>query len=213
MIRVLLVDDNAVIRGGLVALLATVDDVKVVGQAGTGAEAIELTKLLEPDVVLLDVRMPVLDGVSAAATIARSTRVLMLTYSDEPEIVTSAIRAGASGYLVHGTFDPDTLGDAIRTVHTGGSLLSASATPSVFEALRAAPNHGGGDDRFGLTDREREIMELVARGRSNSDIAGQLYLSPKTVKNHINHIYAKLQVTSRVEAVATWLGLDEEAGA
>jgi DNA-binding NarL/FixJ family response regulator len=157
--------------------------------------------------------MPVLDGVSAAATIARTTQVLMLTYSDEPEIVTAAIRAGASGYLVHGTFDPDTLGDAIRTVHGGGSLLSASATPSVFAALRSAPTHAGTGDGFGLTDREREIMELVARGRSNSDIAGQLYLSPKTVKNHINHIYAKLQVTSRVEAVATWLGLDEEAGA
>jgi DNA-binding NarL/FixJ family response regulator len=208
MIRVLVADDNAVIRGGLCSLLETLDDVEVVGEAGTGQEAIERTQLLDPDVVLLDVRMPVLDGVSAAATIAGRARVLMLTYSDEPEIVTAAIRAGASGYLVHGTFDPDELGTAIRTVNDGGSLLSPDAVPGVFEALRQAPVRD--DDRHGLTDREREVMELVARGRANAEIGQTLFISAKTVKNHINHIYAKLGATQRAEAIAVWLGLDRE---
>jgi DNA-binding NarL/FixJ family response regulator len=209
MIRVLVVDDNAVVRGGLVALLAALDDIEVVGEAATGQEAIDRTQVLTPDVVLLDVRMPVLDGVSAAATIARTTRVLMLTYSDEPSIVTSAIRAGAAGYLVHGTFDPDRLGDAIRTVHAGGSLLSEAATPIVFEALRTAPAAPTDGRKHGLTEREAEVMDLVARGRSNTDIARDLFISAKTVKNHINHIYVKLDVSHRSEAIAVWLGLDE----
>lgn len=206
MIRVVVADDNAIVRGGLCALLATLDSIDVVGEAATGQEAIEQTQIHAPDVVLLDVRMPVLDGVAAAAVIARQTRVLMLTYSDEPEIVTAAIRAGASGYLVHGGFDPADLADAIRTVHDGGSLLSSAVAASVFEALRAAPVHSGEDHR--LTERERDVMELVARGRSNVEIARALFISGKTVKNHINHIYAKLGVTQRAEAVAVWLGID-----
>lgn len=208
MIRVLLADDNPVIRGGLRALLLTIDDVEVVGEAATGQEAIDRARVLRPDVVLLDVRMPVLDGVSAASRLSADTRILMLTYSDDPDIVTSAIRAGASGYLVHGTFDPIDLGEAIRTVHCGGSLLSQQATPAVFEALRSAPSRA--DDRHGLTEREREVMDLVARGLSNGEIAERLFVSDKTVKNHINHIYAKLAVDQRAQAVAVWLGLAEE---
>lgn len=212
MIRVLVTDDNAVVRGGLVAVLSTVPDIEVVGEAATGQEAVERTQVLTPDVVLLDVRMPVLDGVAAASTIAKRAAVLMLTYSDESDIVVAALRAGASGYLLHGSFEPAGLADAIRTVHAGGTVLSDTASASVVAAIRDAPTTPQGSEH-GLTEREREVMELVARGRNNTDIARTLYISGKTVKNHINHIYAKLGVTDRTAAVAAWLGLDRtEAG-
>lgn len=204
----LVVDDNAVVRGGLVSLLADVDDIDVVGEAATGREAIDRARVLRPDVVLLDVRMPVMDGVSAAAHLAGDAAVLMLTYSDEPGTVTGAIRAGASGYLVHGEFDPGALAEAIRTVHRGGSVVSDDAAATVFAALRASPT-GPADDQHGLTARERDIIELIVQGRSNQEIADELVIAHKTVKNHISRIYDKLGAGSRTEAVATWLGVPD----
>jgi DNA-binding NarL/FixJ family response regulator len=207
-IRVLLADDNPVIRHGLAALLQTCEGVVVVGQASNGREAIQLAERLEPDVVLLDVRMPVMDGVEAAGPLSRRARVMMLTYSEEEELVCGAIRAGASGYLVHGRFQPEDLERALHDLVGGGTVLSPSVAGIVFEALRRAP--GRIDEEEGplsLTEREREVMHLLTQGRSNGDIAERLFVTEKTVKNHINHIYAKLGVSSRAEATATWLGI------
>jgi DNA-binding NarL/FixJ family response regulator len=208
MIRVLVADDNAVVRMGVVSLLETAGDVEVVGQASTGQEAIDLAARLHPDVVLLDVRMPVLDGVAAVATVSRRARVLMLTYSEDADVVAEALRAGATGYLVHGRFEPADLLRAVRATDAGQAVLSPAAATVLVDALRhpppaPLPDHAAS----GLSGRERGVMDLIARGLSNRAIAEELYLSEKTVKNHVNRIYAKLGVTTRGEAIASWLGL------
>jgi DNA-binding NarL/FixJ family response regulator len=211
-IRVLVVDDNDVIRSGLRALLTTVPGVEVVGEAATGREAIARTEDLGPDVVLLDVRMPVLDGVSAAAVISQHAHVLMLTYTDEPEAVAGALRNGASGYLVHGRFGTDELARAIRDVAAERPAVSPAVVPALLEALRndvtTPPALGlrGGDHP--LTAREAEVMDAIAAGRSNAEIAAALHLAEKTVKNTINRIYAKLGAAARSEAIARWVGTD-----
>jgi DNA-binding NarL/FixJ family response regulator len=211
-IRVVVVDDNDVVRTGLIALLSTLPDVEVVAEGATGRAAIDLAEQHDPDVVLLDVRMPVMDGVSAVGPLTERCKVIMLTYSDEPEVVAGALRAGASGYLVHGTFTSTELASAIRGVVADRPAVSDAAVPALLEALRAdAPrNHGLGlrAGGHGLTPREAEIMDTIARGRSNRAIADELFLAEKTVKNTINRIYAKLGVTSRSEAIARWLGSD-----
>jgi DNA-binding NarL/FixJ family response regulator len=208
MIRVLVTDDNAVIRMGVVSLLETAGDIEVVGQASTGQEAIDLAARLHPDVVLLDVRMPVLDGVAAVATVARRARVLMLTYAEDADVVADALRAGATGYLVHGRFEPADLLRAVRATFSGQAMLSPTAANVLVDALRQGPGTSLPDHvASGLSDRERGVMDLIARGLSNRAIAEELYLSEKTVKNHVNRIYAKLGVTSRGEAIASWLGL------
>jgi DNA-binding NarL/FixJ family response regulator len=205
-IRVLVVDDNAVIRGGIRSLLEAADDIEVVGEASTGKEGIELAHTLRPDVVLCDVRMPVMDGVEAAGRLSKISKVLMLTYAEEEHLVTGAIRAGASGYLIHGRFMPEQLEQAVRDVNSGASVLAPSVVTMVFDALRKGPDevHEG---PHSLTEREREIANLLSQGRSNKDIARDLFISEKTVKNHINHVYAKLGVTNRAEAIAVWLGV------
>ncbi len=210
MIRVLVVDDNPVIRGGLAGLLELRDDMTVVGQAGTGKDAVAKVSSALPHVVLMDVRMPVMDGIEATALIASATKVLILTYAEDADIVGRAIQAGAKGYLVHGRFSPDELGDAIVAVHRGGTHVSPAVAPMLFDlvrsgtatATRAAPHHEH------LTEREVEVMDLIVTGRSNSDIATALFLSEKTVKNHINRAYTKLGVGNRAEAMAAWLGTD-----
>ncbi|HWC11972.1 MAG TPA: response regulator transcription factor [Acidimicrobiales bacterium] len=207
MIRVLVVDDNPVIRHGLTSLLRTFSDIIVAGEASSGRQALDVAAEVRPDVVLLDVRMPGGDGVSAATELSGSVRVMMLTYSDDEETVTSAIRAGASGYLVHGRFSPEELGQAVRDVAGGAHVLSPAVAPAVFEALRREPRAATGLDDGGLTERECDIMQRVSRGRANAVIAAELCLSEKTVKNHINRIYAKLGVRTRAEAIATWLGV------
>ncbi len=207
MIRVMIVDDNAVIRRGVAALLEEADDIRLVGEAGDGREAIRVAGEAKPDVVLLDVRMPVMDGVEAAGPLAERARVMMLTYTDEQERVVAAIRAGASGYLVHGQFDADELATRIRQLAAGETVLSPAVVGTVFEALRRTP--GSPDEADGpasLTEREREIMNLISQGLTNRDIAERFVLSEKTVKNHVNRIYSKLGATNRAQATALWLG-------
>jgi len=217
MIRVLIADDNAVIRQGVRALLtAGADDIEVVGEASNGREAIEQAELLNPDVVLLDIRMPVMDGVKAAERLTGRCRVMMLTYSDDEPMVAGAIRAGAHGYLVHGRFEPDELTRAVRDLADGKRIVSPSVAPVMFD-LVARGNDGGaqpardsGPDS--LTEREREVMGAISRGHSNREIATALVISEKTVKNHIRAIYEKLGVARRSEAMAVWLGIERGSG-
>lgn len=195
-------DDNAVVRMGIRSLLATVDDLQVVGEAGDGAAAVALVLAKKPDVMLLDVRMPKQDGVSAAMQMAGHTAVLMLTYSESPEIVSAAVQAGARGYLVHGQFSEDELIHAVRIAARGLGTFSAQAVAALSQTR---PSKTSLAARFGLSEREADVMELIAQGAANTDIARTLFISDKTVKNHINHIFAKLQVSNRGHAVSLWL--------
>jgi DNA-binding NarL/FixJ family response regulator len=212
MIRVLLVDDNAIVRRGIASLLAESPEIEVVGEAADGREAIARAAETKPDVVCLDVRMPVMDGVAAAGPLSEKSKVLMLSYSDEQHLVTGAIRNGAAGYLVHGRFEPDELERRILAVARGEMVLSPAVTPAVFDALRRAPGADNDPRQEGLgalTAREREILNLLARGRSNRDIAEELFITNKTVKNHLSRIYEKIGVHSRAEAIALWLGVGD----
>jgi DNA-binding NarL/FixJ family response regulator len=205
--RVIVADDNAVVRSGLVSLLQA-GGVEVLAEAADGDKAIALTERLRPDLVLLDVRMPLVDGVTAARELAKTTRVLMLTYTDTPEVIRSAIGNGAAGYLVHGTFSAEELLDAVRGTAQGANPLSPVAVAALVGAVQShaqAPPESQGS-RFGLSTREMEVMELVAQGFPNGAIAGRLFVADKTIKNHVNHIYAKLGVTTRAAAIALWLG-------
>lgn len=207
MTRVMIVDDNPVIRRGVAALLQDADGIKVVGEAGDGREALRVAAATQPDVVLLDVRMPLMDGVEAAGKLAGASRVMMLTYTDEEAQVTAAIRAGASGYLVHGQFEADELVERIRQLAAGDTVLSPGVVGTVFAALRrTAGSQDEADGPASLTAREREIMHLIAQGLTNRQIAEHYVLSEKTVKNHVNRIYAKLGASNRAQATAIWLG-------
>src|SRR6266508_276969 len=193
--RVVVADDNPVVRSGLVSLLES-EGIHVVGEAGAGRQAMELAERMRPDLVLLDIRMPVVDGVSAAKVISKTTPVLMLTYADRPALVRAAIRGGAAGYLVHGTFTPHELTAAVRAAAAGGNPLSPAAAAALVGAVRRDPSQ---DDRlpphqarFGLSAREVDVMRLVAQGLPNSEISRRLFLAEKTVKNHLTHIYEKL---------------------
>jgi DNA-binding NarL/FixJ family response regulator len=211
--RVLVVDDNAVIRLGLVSLLGALGSVAEVFEAANGEEAVRVAERERPDLVLLDVRMPVCDGLTALPRLTPVAPVVMLTYSDEADIVSSALEAGARGYLVHGHITEEHLAAALRACADGGTVLG----PGVVEILLdhgAAPAPAPGEpavlgppDKLArLTAREVEIMQSIATGRSNADIAATLFLSEKTVKNHINRIYDKLGYRTRAEAIADWLG-------
>lgn len=215
--RVLVVDDNAFVRAGLTSALEAAGDIEVVGEAGDGRAAEELAARLAPDVVLLDVRMPGAGGVSAAAALSRTSRVIMLTQVEEPEVVLAAVRNGAVGYLVHNTFTGDELAAAVRdTARNRAHPLSRAAGAALIGAARSAPAAPAADPaercaRFGLSAREGEVMELIARGRSNPEIAAKLVLTEKTVKNYINRIYAKLGAPNRATAIVTWLGVPPDA--
>ncbi|MFJ5301643.1 response regulator [Streptomyces sp. NPDC088350] len=269
LLRVVVADDNPVVRAGLTALLSGRADITVVAEAKDGREAYEAAHLHRPDVVLLDVRMPGVDGISALPYLVRIAPVVMLTYSRESEIVQEALRRGAGGYLVHGEFTADELVTAVRDIKlgrahftpsaagallaqlrqeqagTGASLpeglgsyesqLSASAhgmtssipTPTLSSSEnlsqlqpdvgQLASGWGSGRQptappptpdrsRFQLSAREAEIMDHIASGMTNQQIAATCFISEKTVKNHINRIFAKLHSTSRSEAAAKWLG-------
>lgn len=207
-ITVLVVDDNAVVRMGIRSLLTQMDGVHVIGEAWDGEQAVELARKLQPQVTLLDVRMPRRDGVSAAAEISQVSNVVMMTYSDSPDVVRSAIRSGACGYLVHGAFEPEDVSVAIRGAARGVGTLS----PAAVSALSQEEQRSQVRTDHSLSQREVEVMTLIARGRTNSQIARELFLSDKTVKNHINRIFAKLGVNDRAHAVSWWLGGDAEPG-
>lgn len=206
-VSVLVVDDNAVVRSGLTGLLDASPEVHVVGDAWDGERAVELARALQPDVVLLDVRMPRRDGVSAAQEIAQVSTVLMMTFTDDAETVRQAVAAGAAGYLVHGAFDAADLVSSVLAVARGSGVFSAEA----LAALRAvpAPHRVAPEpvrDPLGLSERQAEIMDLIGTGLTNGEIAARCFLSEKTVKNHVNRIFATLGVRNRAEAVSLWLG-------
>ncbi|OKK20810.1 transcriptional regulator [Streptomyces sp. CB00455] len=215
-VRVLIADDNPVVRAGLAALLDTVEDLHVVAQAADGREALVLTRSHTPDVILLDVRMPGVDGISALPHLVRLAPVLMLTYSRDAEVVRESLLLGAGGYLVHGEFTASELLRAVRDVREGrphftptaaSALLSALRTPSQPQRLVAQSSERLHNcELFGLSSREGEIMDLIASGMNNQQIAAACFISEKTVKNHINRIFAKLQSATRSEAIARWLG-------
>ncbi|GGS89965.1 response regulator transcription factor [Streptomyces chromofuscus] len=259
-LRVVVADDNPVVRAGLTALLTGREDITVVAEAADGREAYEATRIHRPDVVLLDVRMPGVDGISALPYLVRLAPVVMLTYSRESEVVEEALRRGAGGYLVHGEFTADQLVAAVRDITSGKPHFTPTAAGALLAQLRQSgpppgrpplPDNLGTCDatanrqpstspasdrnaerpplaissenlsqlqpavaqsssyrsRFQLSTREAEIMDLIASGMNNQQIAATCFISEKTVKNHINRIFAKLHSTSRSEATAKWLGL------
>ncbi|MER6914977.1 response regulator transcription factor [Streptomyces sp. NPDC000594] len=201
-IRVLLVDDHQVVRRGLRTFLEIQDDIEVVGEAGDGAEGVARAEELGPDVVLMDVKMPGTDGIEALRRLRalnNPARVLIVTSFTEQRTVIPALRAGASGY-VYKDIDPEALAGAIRSVHAGHVLLQ----PEVAGALLAQEEQTPGTGRGGtLTEREREVLGLIADGRSNREIARALVLSEKTVKTHVSNILMKLDLADRTQA-ALW---------
>lgn len=202
MIRVVLVDDQALFRAGIRMLVASQPDLDVVGEAGDGKEALDVVRATRPDVVLMDIRMPVMDGLTATAEILarpEPPRVVMLTTFDLDEAAARAIRQGASGFLLKDA-DPEFLLAAIRTVHSGSSVIAASATRDLFAHFAEAPKPVP-VQYASLTDREKEIFALAARGLSNAEIAGREYLSEATVKTHISRILTKLALRDRVQLV------------
>ncbi|MFD0290830.1 response regulator [Streptomyces sp. NPDC127118] len=201
-IRVLLVDDHQVVRRGLRTFLEIQDDIEVVGEAADGAEGVAMTEELRPDVVLMDIKMPGTDGIEALRRLRElenPAKVLIVTSFTEQRTVVPALRAGASGY-VYKDVDPDALAGAIRSVYAGHVLLQ----PEVAGALLAQEDSGSGTGRGStLTEREREVLGLIADGRSNREIARALVLSEKTVKTHVSNILMKLDLSDRTQA-ALW---------
>lgn len=202
MIRVVLVDDQALFRAGIRMLVASQPDMEVVGEAGDGREALSVVAGARPDVVLMDIRMPVMDGLAATAELLKQPnppRVVMLTTFDLDEAAARAIQQGASGFLLKDA-DPEFLLAAIRTVDSGSSVIAASATRELFAHFTSEtkPVPAAYAD---LTDREREIFALAARGLSNSEIASREFLSEATVKTHISRILSKLVLRDRVQLV------------
>lgn len=267
-LRVVVADDNPVVRAGLGVLLSGREDIEVVAEAADGRQAYEMAVQHRPDVLLLDVRMPGVDGISALPHLVRVAPVMMLTYSRESEIVHEALRLGAGGYLVHGEFTADQLVQAVRDTKSGRAHFTATAANALLAHMRQGPTSQGGplpdglgaaltpapqhgapahapvpqppppatrpgpeapglsqvqpivaqsaqvadpvaapnSPQHGLSSREAEVMELIASGMSNQQIAATCFISEKTVKNHINRIFTKLQSGSRSEAIARWLG-------
>lgn len=197
-IRVLLADDHPVVRGGLIALLDTLPGITVVGQVGDGAAALREVALLRPDVIVMDLRMPGMDGVEAIRRIATGhpgTAILVLTMFDEESLITEALAAGARGYLLKGA-EQEEIERAIRTVAAGATIFSHGVVERILRRSATPPT-----PLPQLTDREREVTELLARGVSNAAIADRLGIAPKTVGNHISAIFLKLGVASRAEAI------------
>jgi DNA-binding NarL/FixJ family response regulator len=221
-ITVLVVDDQSLIRQAVVDILEATDELEVVGEAVTGRDAVTRARELRPDVVVMDIRMPVLDGIAATAEICADpdlvdTKVLILTTFEEDENVVAALRAGASGFIGKGA-EPDEIVRAVQSVHAGEALLSPTATRSLIAryvlppAPAPAPGQpAGGEGGAGrqavpprlahLTDREREVLLLVARGRANAEIASDLVISPHTAKTHVNRVMTKLDAHDRAQLV------------
>jgi DNA-binding NarL/FixJ family response regulator len=206
-IRVLIVDDQALVRAGFGVLVDSADDLQVVGSAANGAEAVELSATTAPDVVLMDIRMPVMDGLEATARIvngpaAGQARVLILTTFDLDEYVFGALRAGASGFLLKDTPPADLLA-GIRVIAAGDALLSPGVTRHLIEEFvrRPAANQPVDSSLAVLTEREREVLSLVAKGLSNAEIGSRLYVSPATVKTHVGRILIKLDARDRAQLI------------
>jgi DNA-binding NarL/FixJ family response regulator len=204
-IRVVVADDQALVRGGFRLILEAQPDIEVVGEASDGREALERAHELRPDVVLMDIRMPGLDGLEATRQLlarADPPRVLMLTTFDLDEYVYDALRAGASGFLLKDV-RPEQLAEAVRTVAIGDTLLAPSITRRLVEQYLRRPPPGARTPHglSALTDRELDVLRLVARGRSNQQIAHDLFLGESTVKTHLTHLFAKLGLRDRAQAV------------
>ncbi len=206
MIRAMLVDDQEMVRVGFRMILQSEPDITVVGEAGDGAVAVQLVPQAQPDVVLMDVRMPRLDGIEACERIRREhpdVRVMMLTTFDLDDYVHAALRAGASGFMLKDA-PAEQLVDAIRIIAGGDALLAPSVTQALIDEIARQPGarapHPGIEQ---LTSRELEVLRLMARGRSNGEIANELFLGEATVKTHVGRVLAKLQARDRVQAVVT----------
>lgn len=211
-VRVLLADDQALLRAGLATILGASPDIEVVGQAGTGREALALARELRPDVVCMDVQMPEMDGLEATRRIVAdpdvSAGVLVLTTFNRDDYLLESLQAGAAGFLLKNS-RPEQLADAVRAVAAGDALLSPEVTRAVIAramTARSAPGRstggpGGSGSATGLTDRELEVLRLVARGLSNDEIAGELVLGRATVKTHVSNLLTKLGLRDRVQAV------------
>ena len=206
-IRVLLVDDQQLVRTGFRMILADEPDIEVIGEATNGGQAVEVAARLDPDVIVMDIRMPIMDGLEATRRIvadsAVRSRVLILTTFDADEYVVEALRAGASGFVLKDV-PPDDFAEAIRTIAAGDALLAPSVTRQLLDRFRdrlPAPP-GESEARIGdLTDRELEVLKLVARGLSNREIADRLVLAEPTVKTHVSHMLLKLDLRDRAQAV------------
>ncbi|GII60413.1 DNA-binding response regulator [Sphaerisporangium krabiense] len=205
-VRVLLVDDQPLVRAALRMVIADVPDLDVVGEAGTGTEAVELTERTRPDIVVMDIRMPGMDGIAATRQITSGptdARVIVLTTFDDDDYVYGALRAGASGFLVKDMALEDILA-AIRVVAAGDALIAPSVTRRLIEAFaERPPATPPGRPLDGITDREREVLTLVGRGLSNHEIAGDLYISVATVKTYVTRLLTKLNARDRVHLVIT----------
>jgi DNA-binding NarL/FixJ family response regulator len=204
-IKLIVADDHALARGGLRAMLGAEDDLEVVGEAADGAEAVDLALKLRPDVVVMDIRMPRLDGIEATRRLrahAGAPDVLVLTTFDLDEYVYEALRAGAGGFMLKDAA-PSQLAEAVRTVAAGESLLAPAVTRRLVERyVRRPPADKVREREFGdLTERELEVLTLIARGLSNAEIGEQLFLSEATVKTHVTRILSKLGLRDRVQAV------------
>jgi DNA-binding NarL/FixJ family response regulator len=214
-VRVLVVDDHPVFREGFGALLGTIDGVEVVGTAGNGIEALEAVPRDSPDVVVMDVQMPEMDGIEATRRILADhpdVGVVVLTMSEEDSTVFDAVRAGARGYLLKGA-EPDEVVRAITTVASGGVVFGAVLAGRIADFFTAAPTTAM--SRFPtLTSREHEVLDLVAAGMSNQQIADRLFLSQKTVRNHVHAVLTKLQASDRAQAIVRGrdAGLGRQAG-
>jgi len=207
MIKLLVVDDEALVRFGFTLILGAEDDFEVVGEAADGQEAIEQARLLRPDVVLIDIRMPRLDGVAATRTlVAEGFKVLILTTFDLDEYLFNGVKAGASGFLLKDV-PPDDLAAAVRAVARGDALVEPRMTRRLLEEFAKAPSARAAGEKAAppgladLTERELEVFAEMARGSTNAEIATALYISETTVKTHVAHVLMKLQLRDRVQAV------------
>jgi DNA-binding NarL/FixJ family response regulator len=202
MIRVLIADDQPLVRSGIRMILESEPGFEIVGEANDGAEAIDQTRTLRPDVVVLDVRMPNVDGIEAARRLLAGPSppaVLVLTTFDLDEYVYEALKAGASGFVLKNV-PPERLVEAVRTVAEGDALLSPTITRRMIERFVQRPQPNASDELSELTERETDVLRLIARGLSNAEIAAQLFLSEATIKSHVNRILTKLRLRDRTQA-------------